>query len=94
MSDKWMDAEAFTDRVEEVYDKLSERWDNVHSCDVNHGFFYCCDEEEHDGYRPDTRVRVCDGCGDELTLVNRIPLRFRCYECNFKYAETGERVNI
>ena len=39
MSDKWMEAEAFTDRVEEIYDKLSQRWENVHPCDVVHGFF-------------------------------------------------------
>ena len=91
MSDKWMSADAFTDRVEEIYDKLSQRWENVHPCDVEHGFFYCCDDVDHKGYMPDTRVRVCDGCGDDLYLYNRIPLKFRCFECNFKYNETGER---
>lgn len=87
MSDKWMSAEDFTDRVEEIYDKLSERWENVHLCDVNHGFFYCCDHGDRH-----MRIRVCDGCGDDLYPIGLTPKGFNCYECDFKYKETGEAI--
>ena len=90
MNDKWMSADAFTDRVEEIHDKLLQRWEHVHPCDVNHGFFYCCDDADHKEYMPHTRVRVCDGCGDDLYPIGLTPKGFNCYECDFKYKETGE----
>tara|TARA_R100001198_G_C5058727_1_gene110944 strand:- start:99 stop:380 length:282 start_codon:yes stop_codon:yes gene_type:complete len=91
MSDKWIDAETFSNRVEEVYDKLLQRWDNVHDCDVVHGFFYCCDDEDHKGYRSDMRIRVCDGCGDDLYPNSLESNRFfHCNECEFTYNKTGE----
>ena len=69
MSDKWMSAEDFTDRVEEIYDKLSGRWENVHPCDVNHGFFYCCDDADHKEYMPHTcLVSTSDAADHTLPL--------------------------
>ena len=86
MSDRWIGAEEFTARVEEVHDKLSQRWENVHSCDVVHGFFYCCDEEDHKGYVGHMRVRVCDGCGDDLYPTASVCNDFHCTECEMWYS--------
>ena len=41
MEDKWIKAEAFNKRVDEVEAVLKTRWEHVHLCDVVHGFFYC-----------------------------------------------------
>ena len=84
MSDKWMSADAFTDRVEEVHNKLSERWENVHPWDVEHGLFYCCDHGERH-----VRIRVCDGWGGDLYAMGCTPKGSNCYECKFKYKRKG-----
>ena len=86
MKDKWMPAEAFTNRVEEVDTELRKRWENVHPCDVVHGFFYCCDNEDHKGYAGHMRVRVCDGCGDDLYPTESIARDFHCRECEMWYS--------
>jgi hypothetical protein len=89
MSDKWMSADAFTDRVEEVHNKLLQRWENVHPCDVEHGFFYCCDDEDHKGHIRHMRVRVCDGCGDDLYPTGSVCEDFHCTDCEFWYSGVG-----
>ena len=86
MKYKWMPAEAFTNRVEEVDTELRKRWENVHPCDVVHGFFYCCDNEDHKGYAGHMRVRVCDGCGDDLYPTESIARDFHCRECEMWYS--------
>ena len=86
MSDEWISVEAFTNKVEEVHNKLSQRWENVHACDVVHGFFYCCDDEDHKGYAGHMRVRVCDGCGDDLYPTASVCNDFHCTECEIWYS--------
>jgi len=83
---------ALNERIEEVEAVLNERWEHVHPCDINHGFFYCCGEEDHKGYRPDTTVRVCDCCGDDLYFGSAVKYGFHCIECEIKYKRTGEMV--
>ena len=90
--DKWMPGEAFWKRVDEVEAVLNKRWEHVHPCDVNHGFFYCCGEKDTKGYRPESTVRVCDGCGDDLYFGNAVKYGFHCTECELKYTRTGEIV--
>tara|TARA_R100001594_G_scaffold16665_1_gene34308 strand:- start:361 stop:657 length:297 start_codon:yes stop_codon:yes gene_type:complete len=88
----YIKADEFLERVNSVESVLLKRWDYVSRCEIEEGFFYCCDEEDHKGYRPDTRIRVCDGCGDELPLIFKNNTLFHCTECEFQYTKTGEMI--
>jgi hypothetical protein len=84
----YIKADEFLERVNSVESALLKRWDYVSRCEIVNGFFYCYDEEDHEKYRPHMKVRVCDGCGDDLYPIkdaggNDI---FHCTECEIWYS--------
>ena len=89
MSDKWIQAEAFNRIVDKVEAKLNKRWDEVHSDDMETGFFHCLDRDDPDDERyvgRTMKVRVCDGCGDDLYPTASVCSDFHCTECGFWYS--------
>ena len=89
MSDKWIQAEDFNKRVDEVEAELNKRWDEVHSDDIETGFFHCLDKDDPDDERyigRTMKVRVCDGCGDDLYPTASVCSDFHCSKCEFWYS--------
>tara|TARA_R100000700_G_scaffold26540_1_gene33353 strand:- start:195 stop:539 length:345 start_codon:yes stop_codon:yes gene_type:complete len=86
MSDNWISAKDFNKKVEEIEADLNKRWDDVYHCQLVQGFFQCSNEEDHTGYASYIKVRVCDGCGDELHPTDSVCADFCCYECEMWYS--------
>ena len=82
----YIKADEFLERVNSVESALLKRWDYVSRCEIVNGFFYCYDEEDHEKYRPHMKVRVCDGCGDDLYPTGSIATDFHCTECEMWYS--------
>ena len=86
---KWIEAEVFNRKVDEAEASLNKRWDEVHSDDMETGFFHCLDRDDPDDERyvgRTMKVRVCDGCGDDLYPTASVCSDFHCTECEFWYS--------
>ena len=86
---KWIEADAFNRKVDEAEAKLNKRWDEVHKDDMETGFFHCLDRDDPDDERyigRTMKVRVCDGCGDDLYPTGSVCEDFHCSECEFWYS--------
>ena len=86
---KWIEADAFNRKVDEAEAKLNKRWDEVHKDDMETGFFHCLDRDDPDDERyigRTMKVRVCDGCGDDLYPTGSVCADFHCTECGFWYS--------
>ena len=89
MSDKYITAEVFKKRVNEVKAELNKRWDKVHADDMEIGFFHCVDRDDPEDERyvgMVMKVRVCEGCGDDLYPTASVCSDFHCTECEFWYS--------
>ena len=81
---KYITTEELDKRINEVHKDLETRWDDVHADDMSPGFFHCFDEENNEYMG--LKVRVCDGCGEELYPTGSVCADFHCTECELWYS--------
>jgi hypothetical protein len=88
---KYITAEELDERINEVHKDLETRWDDVHADDMSPGFFHCFEKTESgwgEGYDyiSNLKIRVCDGCGEELYPTGSVCADFHCTECELWYS--------
>ena len=89
MNKEYISGKEFDKQTKKIMKELKKRWDEVHQDDIEPGFFHCLDTDDPDDERyvcTTMKVRVCDGCGDDLYPTGSVCSDFHCRECEFWYS--------